>query len=399
METVKIENERAEFEFETFEKFRKRWEDVLNQIKKLWSKHYNQNPTVIYNYLTNYNEKENKFISDVRNQHQDFEDYIYPLLLVTYFTVNILDSRFVYTVLVKHLEDDEINIIFAIDDKEFDNVFNISHETIINVSELASILLKMGVSTSRKEIEKHLLGEFKKTEKIDFEELKVFIKSKNKRKEPYETYRNLFNLKYVNYDLTLKTIEQVEKLKNALIGTNNDNQSSNDPLYLKENEEKNTTYIQQIINQKQKIFDEIQGIENNYIKINTELDKIPNRVDNAQNSTELKEMQSNIREKIKEIIELNKKILDSDENETQKQLRKDELYKELNRVEDRFKFISGEFVEPYEVNTNSPEETGGKSRRRRAKSSKRTKRSKARKSGKKSSKRSTRKTRRSRRKH
>ena len=166
---------------------------------------------------------------------------------------------------------------------------------------------------------------------------------------------------------------------------------------------KHTRDIHKIIDQRQEIFGKIQGMENKYIKKNIELDKeILDSVDDEQeqkNSTELKKMEFEIIQYIKEIIELNKEILNSVEHEEQKQSLKKYFYEELNEFEDRFRFIHGEFVKPYGENTNSPEETGGKSRRRRAKSSKRTKRSKARKSGKKSSKRSTRKTRRSRRKH
>ena len=173
---------------------------------------------------------------------------------------------------------------------------------------------------------------------------------------------------------------------------------------------KNTTDqdIHKIITERQTIFGEIQGMENEYIKKNIKLnEQILDSVDNAQEqqslqqkfSKESTEIESKIREKIKKIIQLNKKMLDSVNNAQKQQSLKGIFSKELNEFEDRFKFISGKFVEPYGKNTNPPQETGGKSRRRRAKSSKRTKRSKARKSGKKSSKRSARKTRRSRRKH
>lgn len=128
--------------------------------------------------------------------------------------------------------------------------------------------------------------------------------------------------------------------------------------------------IHPIINQKQKIFGEIQGME---IKMFQYINKIK---------------------------KLNEQILsDSVNNAQEQQSLKGKFSKELNEIEDRFRFIPGTFGKPYEVNTNPPPNSGGKSRRRRAKSSKRTKRSKARKSGKKSSKRSTRKTRRNKRKH
>ena len=101
--------------------------------------------------------------------------------------------------------------------------------------------------------------------------------------------------------------------------------------------------------------------------------------------------------KIEEIKELNKVILDNwDEEAPYEQLLKKMFNEQLSKIETHFGLEAGTFA-TYEVNTNPPPKTGGKSRRRRAKSSKRTKRSKARKSGKKSSKRSTRKTRRNRR--
>lgn len=116
------------------------------------------------------------------------------------------------------------------------------------------------------------------------------------------------------------------------------------------------------------------------------------------NKEDFKNENKKILDKIEEIKTLNNKILDNWDEAPYQQLLKKMFNEQLNEIEKHFGLKAGTFA-TYDVNTNSPPKSGGKSRRRRAKSSKRTKRSKARKSGKKSSKRSTRKTRRSRRKH